>query len=447
MTLRLRAKSDMPAKEATIKIESKLTFADLRAAVAKALDIKEDVLTRYLFYSVAQGYDVLPVGKKDTELLSESGIRNDSSLFVRAPTDIKPPKRRPKKKKKTEDKEEGTKTGVDKERYKGLKPSNILKKLEESKDVSARKRKIMLEFVDIYINDIMKQKEWLALKKEQVIDIIKSDRLNVKEVDLFDGVIAWGKERVKESKSDKKEKDALIEALADVMPHIRFPTMSTQDLATKVSAQGLLSNQQILDLFTYLGMKTGGDKKAKPGKSLAAFPTKDRKGRKPPCWFRWDTNRKHSSLIVGSDGLNVTSTTTSYYQPIFGDIELSEGTYEWEIVLQQFYVNSYSLNIGVAPASYTNYSASQMIGYSGHVPGWAFGAGYGQKWNNGSQTSYGRTCQQGDVIRVKLDMDNKTLEFFINDSSQGVAFTDITGPVRPAMSLYGSNSVLLQFPK
>jgi hypothetical protein len=194
-------------------------------------------------------------------------------------------------------------------------------------------------------------------------------------------------------------------------------------------------------------MKTGGDKKAKPGKSLSKFESKERKGRKPPCWFKWDTNRKHSSLILSSDGLTATSTTTSYYQPVFGDVELKEGVHEWEVLLQQFYVNTYSLNLGVVPASYSSYSASHMIGYSGHIPGWAFGCGYGQKYYNGTQTTYGRTCQQGDVVRVRVDMDNKSIEYFINDVSQGVAFTDISGPVRPAMSLYGSNTIVLQFPK
>jgi hypothetical protein len=30
------------------------------------------------------------------------------------------------------------------------------------------------------------------------------------------------------------------------------------------------------------------------------------------------------------------------------------------------------VNIGVTPVSFTNYTVSQMIGYSSHIPGWAF---------------------------------------------------------------------------
>jgi hypothetical protein len=451
--LRVRAKCDQPVKEATLTLASSSTYAEVVAAVAKAFDLKEDVAKRYSLYSVAQGFDVLPLGKNkdkaEKETLAEAGVRTNSSLFVRAPTDIKPQKKRPKKKKKAVEgaaPEEKT-AGSDKERYKGLTPKNILAKLAEAKEASARKKKIMLEFVDIHITSIIKDDSFLKLSKEQLGDFLKSERLNIKEADLFDGVILWAKEQAKSVKSDKKEKEVLLEVMADLMPLIRFPAMSTQDIATRVSPLGLLSNQQILDLFTYLGMRTGGDKKAKLGKSIAHFTPKERKGRKPPAWFTWDQSRKHSSLIVTSDGLTVSSTTTSYYQPIVGTTEMKEGTFEWEVTLSQFYVNSYSLNIGVAPSSYSNWSSSQMIGYSGHVPGWCFGAGYGQKWDNGSQSSYGKTCSQGDRIRVKVDMDAKTLEFFINDSSQGVAFTNLSGSLRPAMSLYGSNTVTTAFPK
>jgi len=156
---------------------------------------------------------------------------------------------------------------------------------------------------------------------------------------------------------------------------------------------------------------------------------------------------KHVQLMVSSDGMVVTSNTTSYYQPIFGDIELSDGVHEWEIELNQFYQNAYSVNIGVVPSSFTNYTTSQMLGYSGHIPGWAFACGHGQKYLNGSQTTYGRTCAQGDIIRVRLDMEKKNIEFFINGVSQGICATGISSPVRPALSLYGSNTVTLKFPK
>jgi len=153
-------------------------------------------------------------------------------------------------------------------------------------------------------------------------------------------------------------------------------------------------------------------------------------------------------LQVSPDGFTITSTNTSYYQPVFGNIELKDGIHEWEISIITMYSHSYSLNIGVVPASFSNWTVGNMIGYPGHVFGWAFAAGHGYKYNN-SQTTYGRTCTTGDIVKVRLNLEKKpgTIEFFINGTSQGVAYSDIAAPVRPALSLYGSTTVMLRFPK
>jgi len=320
---------------------------------------------------------------------------------------------------------------------------NIYKKLEESKD---NKRKRVMEFIDIYATDFMANRtSFTKLSKPQMLEIIKSDKLNAKEIEVFEAVVAWGKAEMKNQKLDDTPQN-LKQVLADVLPHVRFPCMNTQDVAVTVVPSSLLESTQILELFTYLGMK-GGEKKPKLSKSLEGFNAKDRKGRKPPSWFKFSVSMKHAQLLVSSDGMVVTSNTTSYYQPVFGDIELAEGIHEWEIELNQFTQNAYSVNIGVVPTSFTNYTTSQMLGYSGHIPAWAFACGHGQKYLNGSQSSYGRTCSQGDIVRCRLDMDKKSIEFMINGVSQGIAHTGISGPVRPALSLYGNNSVTLKFPK
>jgi len=270
-------------------------------------------------------------------------------------------------------------------------------------------------------------------------------------VDLFDAVVAWAKSSIKSaattSAGDEKEADALKKVLVDLLPLIRFPCMSTQDVAVRVGPSGLLETEQVLDLYTYLGMKGGGNKTAKLGKSLAKFNARERKPRLPPQWFKWDTNRKHSSLQLSTDCLTVTSNNTSNYQPIFGEMELSTGVWEWELLLTVFTANTYALHVGVAPSNFSNFNASQMLGYSGHIPAWAFACGQAVKYHNAQQTAYGRLCKQGDVVRCRLDLDAKTLEFFLNDESLGQAYNDVIGPVRPAMSLYGNNTVTLRFPK
>jgi len=437
--VRVFARSDYPAKEAVIAIDAKATVADLKVASGKALDLDAKIVGRYTFIAVAYRANIQEL-KDDKGVLNELKIKEGHTILLRAPPDIAPRKRRAKKEK--EEKKDEKATAVAANRYKGITVNNIWKKLEEKSD--AKKQKIILEFFDIYAGKLCKKAQFASLPKDLVITLLKSDTLNAKEVDVFEGALAWGKNECKKLKLDEKKPDDMKKALADILPLIRFPCMSTQDVAVKVTASGLLESDQVLDLFTYLGMK-GNNKKAVPGKSIAKMNNKDRKGRRPPSWFKFDANKKHGSLILSADGTVVTS-TQSNYQPCFGDVELKEGVWEWEIVLTQYSSQSYACNIGVVPTTYTNYSSSLMIGYSGHVPGWAFACGGAQKYHNQEMTNYGRTCSQGEKVAVRLDLDKKTIEFFINGTSQGIAFRDVTGPVRPAISLYSNQSVTLSFP-
>jgi hypothetical protein len=446
MSIRLYVRLDYPVKDAVIKVDDKATLTDLKAAVAKAHGISEADARKYTYWAVEYAKDAFELGKGtggDSDALSENGVKEGVTIIGRAPAELKPIRKR---KDKEEDEKKSTTSGsVSADRYKGLTVKNCLKKLVEKQG----KHKLAMEFLEIYAKDIFKTKEFRSLSKDMLVLILKSDSLSIKEVEVFDAVLEWGKVQAKEQKLDAESADDMKKILTDVLPLVRFPAMTTTDVAVKVTNSGLLDSDQILDLFTYLGMKTSSSgKTATLGKSLKAFNSKDRKGRKPPAWFKWDTNKKYSMLSLSDDGLTVTSTSTSYYQPIVGDLELTEGVWEYEVVLQQFYVYSYSVCIGAVASSWSNWSSSGILGYSGHITqGYSFGCGSGVKYDGTSSgVSYGRTCAQGDVIRVKIDVDKRTIEYSVNGSSLGVAHTNITTPVRPCMSLYGSNTIKLQFP-
>jgi len=220
--------------------------------------------------------------------------------------------------------------------------------------------------------------------------------------------------------------------------------MDVNDIGQRIQPTGVLSKTQLMELFIYLASVQAG-KKPKLGKSLK-FGDKQRKGREPPVWFRWDKKKKHSSLQLSKNCLTVTSTTTSYYQPVFGNVVIKEGVAEWEIHIKQMYNNSYALNVGVVKGNETRYSSSGMIGYSGHVNGWAYACGHGYKYH-GTQNQYGKICKSGDVVKVRFDCSKKSLEFFLNGDSLGVAWSDIAPPVLPACSLYGSTIIELKFPR
>jgi hypothetical protein len=131
-----------------------------------------------------------------------------------------------------------------------------------------------LEYLDIFASDILKQKKVESLPREVFGFVVKRDSLSIPEMELFDVVVAWGRARLKE-KSTPETPAALKAELGDILYSVRFPIMTTEQIATKVTATGLLDQAQILDLFTYLAQKDMG---MKPGKSLQVFSASLRKG-------------------------------------------------------------------------------------------------------------------------------------------------------------------------
>lgn len=75
---------------------------------------------------------------------------------------------------------------------------------------------------------------------------------------------------------------------------------------------------------------------------------------------------------------------------------------------------------------------------NGNFTGYAYLSG-GQK-RNGSNSSYGASYVQGDIIGVAIDLDAGNLVFYKNGVSQGTAFTGITGTFLFAVSFNNANN-------
>jgi hypothetical protein len=131
---------------------------------AVAFDMKLDVVSRYGFYSVAFGHDILPLGKTDAEVygcvwllfgvadrrsadrsliqvLVDAGVRDRSVLFVRAPLDLKPVVERKTKKQLEAEAAEEAASGYDPERFAGITAKNVWDKLKDAK-TDAKKKKV-----------------------------------------------------------------------------------------------------------------------------------------------------------------------------------------------------------------------------------------------------------------------------------------------------------------
>ena len=108
------------------------------------------------------------------------------------------------------------------------------------------------------------------------------------------------------------------------------------------------------------------------------------------------------------------------------DVSKSSGKWYWEVT--QNTVGSFSSIVGIANSSATlnNYLAFDANGY-GY---------YGQTGNklNSGANSYGSTFTAGDIIGIAMDLDADTLTFYKNNTSQGTAFTGLTGTYFAAVS-------------
>ena len=89
------------------------------------------------------------------------------------------------------------------------------------------------------------------------------------------------------------------------------------------------------------------------------------------------------------------------------------------------------------------------IGESNYIGGHSTSYGYvnnGQKYNNNSGSSYGASFTANDVIGLALDLDNGTLTFYKNGSSQGTAYSSLpSGTYFMGISGTGSATAVCNF--
>lgn len=112
----------------------------------------------------------------------------------------------------------------------------------------------------------------------------------------------------------------------------------------------------------------------------------------------------------------------------------TSGKWYWEYKAESGFALSGIANASASIAAQT-YPGIDANGWSYYTPG--------TKLNNGGSASYGAAYNTNDIIGVKLDMDNKTVEFLKNNVSQGVAFTGLTGTVYAATGNYTINQPLV----
>ncbi|XP_023421681.1 E3 ubiquitin-protein ligase TRIM9 isoform X6 [Cavia porcellus] len=158
------------------------------------------------------------------------------------------------------------------------------------------------------------------------------------------------------------------------------------------------------------------------------------------AWFAFDPGSAHSDIIFSND--NLTVTCSSYDdRVVLGKTGFSKGVHYWELTIDR-YDNHPDPAFGVARMDVMK---DVMLGKDDKA--WAMYVDNNRSWfmHNNSHTN--RTeggISKGATIGVLLDLNRKTLTFFINDEQQGpIAFENVEGLFFPAVSLNRNVQVTL----
>jgi len=135
--------------------------------------------------------------------------------------------------------------------------------------------------------------------------------------------------------------------------------------------------------------------------------------------------RSYSANTVSNGNLNILFTDPSSSRTTYSTFGLTSGKWYWEATITNGAGGYYP---GVGVNTDLSYSPSNQSGDT--ASGFMY-LSTGQKFNNGSLASYGSSYTTNDVIGVSLDMDAGTITFYKNNTSQGQAYSGITGTAVP----------------
>ncbi len=150
----------------------------------------------------------------------------------------------------------------------------------------------------------------------------------------------------------------------------------------------------------------------------------------------WNPSDKAASFTLSGGDKIAAPDSSGTPGKVRATIGKSSGKWYWEYVIVSYASDVY-VGVATSAASVDTYTGAEATSWS--MRGDTFGV---DKNTNGTPTAYGGTgtLSPGDVIGVALDMNAGTIVFYINNTSQGTAFTGLTGTLYPSVGDSGTFS-------
>jgi hypothetical protein len=151
----------------------------------------------------------------------------------------------------------------------------------------------------------------------------------------------------------------------------------------------------------------------------------------------WNASDKGADITLTNGNLTATDNSGSNWELVRATTSKSTGKWYWEI-----YIDGPGPDLPIMVGIAT--SATSTSSYPGSD---AFSFGY--LGVNGStypgSNVYGSSFGEGYLIGVAWNATDGTLTFYLNGSSQGVAFTGISGSMFPAVGIQETRAVTANF--
>lgn len=157
-----------------------------------------------------------------------------------------------------------------------------------------------------------------------------------------------------------------------------------------------------------------------------------------------DPNYTYNNGAGLNNGNLVQYDTTINWTSAAGTFSVSSGKWYYETKVDNFNNSSIYSMVGLAEIGLGN--VVNNAGYYSGLTATSYGLlSTGNIYNNNTLTAYASALSNGDIVGVALDLDAGTLTYYINNVSQGTAFSGLSGEFFPVSGGYSGSINYLNF--
>jgi len=251
---------------------------------------------------------------------------------------------------------------------------------------------LAIGYIEQDAEKVFKSKSFLALSEKSLLNLLRNSKLDIKETNVFKAVVKWGhEERARRNLDDTPDNLRLV--LKNVLLLVRFPLFTTEEISLHVTKMNLLTPEQLLGVFSFLG----GNKASK-----VVFPT----GPREAVTLKWgfDRNKKSAAANISADGTTATIGGRSGWA--LGSRGFKKGVSTWRVTF-----------VSVTGGQYMTYGVSAAKSYFDERASYTDPSFYGVdtigQWYSAGQNQGAQyiTVQRGNCVDIKLDQVKRTLSF------------------------------------